>query len=361
MKFLVGIGLPLLVLGLVGCGATEMRRVNTGYYYGYQMASETKLDTEPATPPTRKAIEALSRFKRVAFVPPDTCLDMRAGDTSTTVDKRVLRMQCGVTMSELEREAANADFEVVTWQSLKGLGKPLDQAREQKIDLLFEVNELDVVTEGDYTSTMEFRYFKIAPDGSAKPMQVTEQDNEACKRYQDRAMPTVRDMSAVLDIKMVQVSNGSVLWSYRSTQSDSTIGGSPMVRFAAGGVQRITARRPWWPLLVILAGVGLAVNEAPEVGGGAIVGGGLWYLFQSKSVSKGPVTMETPETVLCRRAHFVPPPVPVAASGPQTSDRFVSSTSTRTKDEGEEHRRRLIKASVHQYMQTLVNSARPSQ
>ena len=47
-------------------------------------------------------------------------------------------MQCGVTMSELEREAEKVGFDVVTWQSLKGGSrKPLDQAKELKIELLF--------------------------------------------------------------------------------------------------------------------------------------------------------------------------------------------------------------------------------
>src|SRR5215467_13621189 len=155
----MGRALALGALAVAACGSIAMQQVDTTRYYAYTVASETSLDREEPPVPPAKTIAAINKLKRVAFVPPDSCLDMRAADTSTTVEKRVLRMQCGVTMSELEREAARVGFDIVTWQSLKGGQKPLDQAREQNIDLLFEINELDVIEEHTRSSAMEFRYF----------------------------------------------------------------------------------------------------------------------------------------------------------------------------------------------------------
>src|SRR5262245_49990573 len=96
------------------CATTTTKTITTSRFYGYTVVSSTSLDREGPPVPPDKARAAIAKLRRAAFVPPDSCLDMRAADTSTTVDKRVLRMQCGVTMSELEREAERVGFDVVT-------------------------------------------------------------------------------------------------------------------------------------------------------------------------------------------------------------------------------------------------------
>src|SRR5262245_13086891 len=207
--------LAILAAVATACGTTSTRTVDTSRFYGYEMSGSTTLDREPPPIAPDKAVAALASQRRVAFVPPDSCLDMRAADSSTAVDRRVLRMQCGVTMSELEREAERAGFEVVTWQSLKGGARPLDAAKEQRIDLLFEVNELDVIEEHDRASSVEFHY--VAGDiggGKLDPLQVTARENGLCEAYHAKAAPSIGGLTSVLDIKMVQVSNGAVLWSY---------------------------------------------------------------------------------------------------------------------------------------------------
>lgn len=344
----------------IGCGgSSQMRTIQTQRWYGYMAASDTSLDREPPATPPEKATNALAKMKRVAFVPPDMCLDMRAGDTGSTVDKRVIRMQCGVTMSELEREAEKAGFDVVTWQSLKGGTRPLEVAKEQKIDLLFEVNELDVVEEGDRSSSMEFRYFYGDGNAPPQPLQVTAQDNEACKVYHARSAPAISGLTSVLDIKMVQVTNGSVLWSYRHEENMKASDATDMVRFPVMGRQEYVTKRPWWPWLIVGAGVAVgaaAPEDAGAVAGALIIGGIVTAIVVGKNTKPvGQVQLETPQAVLCRRPHIVPQPVrPAGPPGPMVSDTFREDTRTSKKDHVEERRRELIKRSVSIFMTQLT-------
>jgi hypothetical protein len=345
------------VLG-VGCSSTLMRTEQTTRFYGYTAQASASLDREPPPTPPEKATDAIRRFKRVAFVPPDSCLDMRGADTGSTVDKRVLRMQCGVTMSELEREAEKVGFDVVTWQSLKGSSKPLDQAKEQKIDLLFEVNELDVIEENDRAESSEFRYFSGDGRGPTQPLQVTAQDNEACKAYHAKNAPRISGMTAALDVKMVMVSSGSVLWSYRHTENSKVEDASSLIRFPVYAQQEYTTSRPWWPFLIIAAGVGLLaiVPDQPLIGG-AIAGGGIVAaLVVGKTTSKsGQPQYEPVSSVLCRRPHIVDAPAPPGPAPTEVrSDTFREDTKVNAKDMQEERRRELIKSSVQIFMKQLV-------
>jgi hypothetical protein len=341
----------------VGCGSTSVATIQTTRYVGYTVASDTSLDREPPPVAPPKAVNALLKMKRVAFVPPDMCLDMRAGDTSTTVDKRVIRMQCGVTMSELEREAEKAGFDVVTWQSLKGGTRPLEEAKSQKIDLLFEVNELDVVEDNDRASNLEFKYFTGDGNAPPQPLQVSPEDNEACKAYHARSAPQVSGMTSVLDIKMVQVTNGSVLWSYRHEENMRAAEATGLVRFPVSGRQTYKTARPWWPFLVIAVGIPVAIFVSPPVGAGiAAVGVIAAIVVGKKTEAVGDPELEPPGYVLCRRQHIVDMPVAQAPVGPVRSDTFHEQSRTNTKDAAEERRRELIKRSVAIFMGQLTKA-----
>ena len=354
-----------LVVGalvVMACGSTTTRMIDTQRYYSYSMAAETTLDREaPPTPPA-KAVTAINKFKRVAFVPPDSCLDMRAGDTSTNVEKRVLRMQCGVTMSELEREAERVGFDVVTWQSLKGTQKPLEAAKEEKIDLLFEINELDVVDETDRSESMEFKYFTGEGAGPAQPLQVTPDDNEACKAYHARSAPKISGTTSVLDLKMVQVTTGSVLWSYRHTENMKAGEASPMVKFAVKAKQSFKTSKPLWPWAIAAVGVIVIVASPDNAPIGAGIGGvGVLtaLLWPSSTEAVGPPDYEPVPSVLCRRPHIEDVPVAVAPAAPVRSSTFRSDTKTSGKDVLEERKRDLIKRSVNIFMTQLTKGATP--
>lgn len=350
----------LVLMSLVaslGCGSSRIDTIPTQRYYAYTVAGQSSLDREPPPEAPGKAIAAIKKLKRVAFVPPDTCLDMRAADTSTTVDKRVLRMQCGVTMSEMEREAEKVGFDVVTWQSLKGGLRPMEQAKELKIELLFEVNELDVIEESNRASSVEFRYFYGEGAGPVQPLQVTPSDNEACKAYHARAAPAVSGMTSVLDLKMVQVSTGSVLWSYRHVENASEAEASSLIRFPVNASQEMRTRKPWWPWLVVGLGVALlaAVPDDPRPGiviAASGLGAAIFWPRSTKPV--GDRKYESVSAVLCRRPHIQDRPAPAGPSAPVMSNTFRSETKINTKDAAEERRRMLIKKSVQIFMKQLT-------
>lgn len=347
--------LPILLV--VACGSSSMRTVQTPRYYAYSVVGASSLDRDPPPVAPPKAAQAIAKLRRVAFVPPDSCLDMRAGDTATSVDKRVVRMQCGVTMSELEREAENVGFDVVTWQSLKG-SRPLEQAKDQKIELLFEVNELDVVEDASRAESIEFRYFQGEGDGPREPLQVTPADNDACKAFNGRSAPKISGLTSVLDIKMVQVSNGSVLWSYRHEENANAARAASVVRFPVNATREYHTRRPWWPWLVVAGGVALlAVN--PVVGAVVAGAGGIGVaVMPARTRPAGEPTYESVSAVLCRRPPIVDAPAaPARPSGDQRSDTFRSQTKVDAKDPLEERRRELIKKSVQVFMRQLSASA----
>ena len=346
-----------VVLSIVGtaCATTSTKTIPTSRFYGYTVVSSTSLDREGPPAPPDKARVAITKLRRVAFVPPDSCLDMRAADTSTTVEKRVLRMQCGVTMSELEREAERVGFDIVTWQSLKGGQKPLDQAREQNIDLLFEVNELDVIEERTRSSAMEFRYFAGDDNGQVQPLDVSEDDNEACKAYHAKNAPQISGLTSVLDLKMVQVSNGSVLWSYRHVENAKADDATALVRFPVRATQTYKTRRPWWPWIMVGAGGVLFAVGQPLPG--AVVGSlGLAGVFAlpKHTEAVGDPVYEPVSAVLCRRPHVVDAPVAEAPKSKKHSTSFRSETKIDAKDAVEERRRELIKKSVGVFMVQLA-------
>src|ERR1700704_1993649 len=108
--------------------------------YGYQsMFDKQFLGNEEPEPPLVEARHLLAGARTVAFYPPDTCLN--ATPTESQQDK-VLRARCGVLLSKLERDAERAGYEVVSWVNLRGTQRPIDYARDAKVDVLFEINEL---------------------------------------------------------------------------------------------------------------------------------------------------------------------------------------------------------------------------
>ncbi|MBA3457780.1 MAG: hypothetical protein H0T42_32155 [Deltaproteobacteria bacterium] len=353
----VGFLARVCLLVSIGCGSTRVDTIPTQRYYAYTVAGESSLDREPPPNAPGKALSAIKKLRRVAFVPPDTCLDMRAAETSTTVDKRVLRMECGVTMSEMEREAEKVGFDVVTWQSLKGEARPLEQAKQLKIELLFEVNELDVIAESNRSSSVEFSYFSGEGSGPVQPLQVTESDNEACKAYHARAAPGVSGMTSVLDLKMVQVSTGSVLWSYRHVENATAAAASSLIRFPINARQEMRTSKPWWPWLVFGGGLALiaAIPDDPRPGA-AIAAGGLGAaIFWPRSTKPvGDRVYEPVSAVLCRRPHIQDTPVPVGPAQPVVSNTFRSQSKINTNDVTEERRRMLIKKSVRIFMKQLT-------
>jgi hypothetical protein len=126
-------------------------------------------------------------------------------------------------MSDLETEASRAGFQVVSWQTLRYHAQPIEAARANHVDILFEVNELtyDYTPEQIYALT-DMRFFQRAKSRSDPAQPVVLQDvkttGDRCHRgFKSGLQNTV---AAVLDVKMVGVSDSRVHWAYSAAKVD---------------------------------------------------------------------------------------------------------------------------------------------
>lgn len=173
---------------------------------------------ENTQPPTDSAHDLVSSAKTVAFFPPDACRSTKAAGPGASEVSNVMRLNCGVLMSELEAEATQAGFHVVSWQTLRGPERPLDYASRNGVDILFEINELslDVPTQDIYT-VANTSFFE---NGDSISVYNAEAVAESCrKRYASSAVPPA--VVVTLDMKMVSVKDGRIGWYYRKTQAEN--------------------------------------------------------------------------------------------------------------------------------------------
>jgi hypothetical protein len=340
--------LPFIVA--IAAGACSSPR----YYAVAHQQSQDVPEFRDGEPPNDQAMRELARGTTVAFFPPDACLDRRSAPTGTERDERVLRLQCGTVMTDLEKAAIAAGFEVVSWQSLRGSGQPIEYAKQKNVDLLFEINELDTVDVRDRDDQQQLIFFEHRGRGDDAPIAVGPGVAERCRRATADPTMSIVGLSASMDVKMVGVSTGRVLWSYRNTR------GKDVAR--AAGVRYYPAEKPrrtWaWVALAIGGAVLLASTQGqPDAAapGAVIAGIGVLGLVLRSH--------ESPEEVLCNRPPvsdpFAPPMIE-APPGPETvSDRYDFSSQRRNRDPLAELRLALVREIVGDFTAQL-RRARPS-
>jgi len=208
--------LPLLAsLSLLACAGPTYY----GVKYDYDLKNLLTADNQPPGPGARDLVK---RAVTVAFYPPDYCRETSAARAAGDGNSESLRLRCGVQMSDLETEASRAGFQVVSWQTLR-YGSPIELARANKVDILFEVNELtyDYTPEQIYALT-DMRFFQRAKSRSDPAQPVVLQDVKTtgaqCRKgFRSGLQNTV---AAVLDVKMVGVSDSRVHWAYSAAKVD---------------------------------------------------------------------------------------------------------------------------------------------
>ncbi len=205
---------------IVGCAKSST--------YGYQYRVDQQLaggeEPEPAPVEARRL---LAGARTVAFYPPDRCVNT----TEKAASEKEFRANCGALLSLLERAAERAGYEVVSWVNLRGNNRPIDYAREAKVDVLFEINEVaaDEIKDVDAKRTM---MFFDRNDGSDTPLDVSNSVAQRCRDWSRRDPAISAGYVATIDIKTVSVSDGRARWHYRKTLSLPTGMQSPKVRFA---------------------------------------------------------------------------------------------------------------------------------
>jgi hypothetical protein len=166
----------------------------------------------------------------VAFYPPNQCVTTPSeAGTGASKEGDLILMDCGALMSRLEAQAGKAKYEVVSWQALKHRDKPpLEMARELKVDVMFEVNELSIDVRNLGTSrAMDFRFGQQTSAADRRDMAVTPEVATRCRAVFDpevaRLAPAT--LEAVLDAKAVEVKTGRALWYYKRTKQESGVSG----------------------------------------------------------------------------------------------------------------------------------------
>lgn len=222
---------------VAGCGHTAT--------YGYQYRIDQQFGGgEEAEAPPVEAQRLLANAKTVAFFPPDTCLDNKQEATRSIVAR------CGAVLSELERNAERAGYEVVSWVNLRGEKRPIEYAREANVDVLFEINELlpRRVDDRDVQRTLTF--FHRDENGVDGNLAVAQSIAGRCQTWATRDQAVSPGLTSTLDIKTVSVSDGRARWHYRKTVSQATGQEYPKVRFVGKTVPSPAGQR--------LLGVGIA-------------------------------------------------------------------------------------------------------
>ena len=318
-----------------GCASTR--------YYGVRHdQAQSVPELQRTDPPDAQAVGELRHSTTIAFFPPDSCLDRRSAPTGTQRDEQLLRLSCGTAMTDLEKAAIAAGFEVVSWQSLRGSGQPIEYAKQKNVDILFEINELDTVDVQDRDDSQRLVFFEHRGEGDS-PIVVGRDVAERCRRATADPTMHIIGLSASLDVKMVAVGNGRVLWSYRTTRARDLA--------HTTGVRYYPAHQPrrlWAWAAIALGGTVLATQRGEnassggQITGGLLVGVGIAGLvFRSH---------ESPERVLCARPDvadpFAPPPQPVAPVADPGSDSYEYNAQRRERDPLAEYRLALVREIV---------------
>jgi hypothetical protein len=241
-----------------GCAKTAVFNYHRDYALEFP-------ETDDSAPLVREARAELASARTVAFFPPSDCVDQRTLNNLDR-DQEIMRLTCGVLLSQLERTAEEAGFSVVSWQTLRGSGRPIEYARESGVDVLFEINEFDLgtITEKDLRWTYKFFVENDTVPAAARlhgafgerPVRVSSQTQDRCHVYASRASDTVA-LSGVLDIKMVRVRDGRNLWHYRRTRGEKLAVREPVVRFEG---KRVPNGAFYGPLVSGLGALGLSLG-----------------------------------------------------------------------------------------------------
>lgn len=204
-----------VVVSLLGCAGPRT------YGVRFNLEGQRQVDLA-STPPSPEVATILRGATTLAFNPPDACRDVKAAGAGASEVSNVMRLSCGVLMTELEGAAAREGFQVVSWQTLRGSAPAITYAKENHVDVLFELNDLsfDVPVQDLYTFTDVSFFSRDDKTNAIKPLVVSDALGTG-KRCQEQFLknfdPT---LTVTLDAKMVTVADGRVRWAFRDTRRE---------------------------------------------------------------------------------------------------------------------------------------------
>lgn len=317
--------------------------------------------------PAPEARDIVKTATSLAFNPPDACSDVKAAGAGATEVNNVMRLQCGVLMTELEAAATRAGFSVLSWQTLRG-GRAIDYAREKNVDILFEVNDLsfDIPVQDLYSVTNMAFTESPAAGGAQRPLVVPDAMGTARRCQEQYWKAATPAQTVTLDVKMVSVNDGRVRWTYRDTMSDDLgqklqvrrswmaqpeQGGSGLLTLSAVGVGAGLA----FILIPVLDPPSTAKEEATaetlRIIGGVTIGVGVAALITSFVLPK---SYPPPDALICQG----PSIEDQRQQQPQamnTSGASISFNEQQTLKGGgsEQARRRLLNAVIEKFIASV--------
>ncbi len=242
-----------------------------GVSYFVQAKSKPGATRDEVDALTDDAPLRLAKGKKLAFFPPDRCLDTEA--TPMGADNTELAgMTCGPLLSSLETTAAKSGYEVVSWQLLKGR-TPLKAAKEFNVDVLLEVDSFTFNERGaGKRASTGLEFFEQTRADDRRPLPVEQSSGLRCKAYIDNAINQPGNMGSVsgeedgatLAVKAVDVETGRAIWYYQRT-----------IKLIDGQSQAQSGSDLYFELVATAPPRPKPKYNGMQVGGGAALGMGL--------------------------------------------------------------------------------------
>lgn len=206
--------------------------------------------------------QQLAKTRQVAISAPSSCTSETAASRTGTAaaSGAILKTDCGVEMSELERALTRAGYSVASWRSVSALVGPVSRpnmtpteaAAKLGAQVLFQVNSLEKITaEPARNARWERRFYVSDALASQGPPALLSNQESAELRPMIEAIEgdSLKGMrqGAMLDINAINVSTGQTMWFYRWQKLDTD-------RYETGarGLYTQLGSGPWaavaWPI-----------------------------------------------------------------------------------------------------------------
>ena len=197
------------------------------------VVSQQRTD-DPEIIETASYRDLLPTLVTIAVRAPDSCANettaIHSGEASG--QGLLLKTDCGVEMSELERALAKAGYEVISWDIIRNRVihddnmTPVKAAQDLGAQILFQVNSLERSEASvRQDARWERRFYRSSPKGEqGSPAQVNANMKNTFERFiiprEKRELPETR-LSATINATAVRVDTGQAIWFYEWTHKES--------------------------------------------------------------------------------------------------------------------------------------------
>ncbi|MCK6526676.1 hypothetical protein L6R50_03695 [Myxococcota bacterium] len=313
----------------------------------------------------------------IAFYPPDTCRNQSSAPLGSVTSETLLRLDCGDFLAELEGAMASEGYHVVSWQLINDT-EHLTRARDLGVDLLFEINNLEIVSREESAAADTTIEFFSQVEGEPSRRLVLSDAAAVGKRcfeaYGQALTANPRD-SGAMSLKVVSVHTGRSLWLFRKTVGDSDAASAVREddfyfrpeRTYDGRLGRAAAISIGSGTAFAIGGIALSdefEGEAPltvmQVSGGLFLGGGV-ALAIGDIIARAKGGFVDAEKVICLQRAVRPPWVEEShgdGKAPQDASTEGSSFSVSQRREGSDDKRakrraELLHAVVEAFLEDL--------